>query len=449
MAQEGIISCQLPGGTITALHERGLIRARGIPYAKAGRFHPPTLLDVWTGIIDSTKPAPICPQKPSRLNFVTGDLIEGREMSEDCLNLSVIAPPHPLSRDKKLPVLVWFHGGAFVSGGGDLDCYSPWGLARRGVVVVNVTSRLGIFGYMEIDGVAPANLGLWDQITALKWIQKNISGFGGDPEQVTVVGQSAGAQSIYYMMVSDETKGLFQRAIMQSTPLGAVPTPEDVSRQLSSLAKSLMRDDPATISPDRLLDIQDDISLEAKRLGINNPTSFWPQLGKYPLPQEAEIPQRIEDAAQRFNVMIGWTQDEGNAFLTMIPYLSSWYKYPVLGPFLRGCANRLVSRNVFIQPSQLFHQQLLHSGGKSTSFIFQWSPRQSPHGAVHCIELPLLFGDWGSWEKAPMMQGTEAREDVERLSVAVQNLWVAFAEGETLGHSHFVIDRNLTFEVSA
>ncbi|KAL7916639.1 Alpha/Beta hydrolase protein [Trichoderma velutinum] len=444
MAQEGTISCQLPGGTITALHERGLIRARGIPYAKAGRFQPPTLLDTWTDIVDCTKAAPICPQRPSRLNFVTGDLIEGREMSEDCLNLSIIAPPHPLDQNKKLPVLVWFHGGAFVSGGGDLDCYSPWGLAKRGVVVVNVTYRLGIFGYMEIDGVASANLGLWDQITALKWVQKNISGFGGNPEQVTVAGQSAGAQSIFYMMISDEAKGLFQRAILQSTPLGRTAPPEDVSRQLSNLAKSLIGDNPATISQDRLLDIETDISLEARRLGLSTP-GFWPQLGKFPLPQEAEIPQRIEDAAQRYKVMIGWTQDEGNAFVTMIPYISSWFKYPLLGPFLQSCASKLFSRSFFIQPSQLFHQQLLHSGGNSTTFAFQWSPRENPQGAVHCIELPLLFGDWSSWEKAPMMQGVEAREDVEKLSVAVKNLWVAFAAGETLGDSHFVIDRNFTF----
>jgi para-nitrobenzyl esterase len=139
-------------------------------------------------------------------------------MDEDCLHLTITAPARAINEGLQLPVMVFLHGGANVSGGGDLDCYLSDSLIRKDIVVVNVSYRLGIFGWVPMEGKAPANLGLLDQIEALRWVQKNISHFGGCPQHVTIIGHSVGAYVKYCMMVADTATGLFHRAILQSTP---------------------------------------------------------------------------------------------------------------------------------------------------------------------------------------------------------------------------------------
>ncbi|KAF9887002.1 hypothetical protein FE257_010618 [Aspergillus nanangensis] len=398
------IEIQLPSGAITALQEEGLIHARGIPYAEAERFQPPKPLTKWHEVVDCTKPAAICPQRPSRLNFVTGDLVQGQPMSEHCLNLSIIAPSSALDHTGTLPVMVWFHGGAFLSGGGDFECYKPRGLASRGIVVINVTHRLGIVGYLEMEGIAPANLGLLDQIAALRWVQKNVSFIGGDPTKITVVGQSAGSQSIYCMMISDDTAGLFQRAILQSTPLGKSIPDEEIARKLSTKAKALLGENASTVSTEELLDIQTKVIIEAKRLGIDG-TGLWPQFGRAPLPEISVIPQRLQQAAQQYKILIGWTKDEGSCFVDMMPNPPPWFRYPLVGPLLRHYMISQYTCERFARPSQQFHHQFLQDGGDSSTYFFKWSPPGSRYGATHCIELPFLLGPWSAWSEAPMVKG--------------------------------------------
>ncbi|KAK2690711.1 hypothetical protein QWA68_010474 [Fusarium oxysporum] len=152
---------------------------------------------------------------PSRLDAVTGPITTGRTQGEDCLRLTVTVPLKALTDGRKRPVMVFLHGGAYVSGGGDLDVYSPVGLAERDLVVINVTYRLGLFGYIPISEIAPANLGLYNQIAALRWIQDNIADLGGDSNNVTLFGESAGADSIFCLMIAEGTQNLLHRAILQ------------------------------------------------------------------------------------------------------------------------------------------------------------------------------------------------------------------------------------------
>lgn len=149
---------QLPVGPIKAIIvDDSFIHARGIPYAKAQRFEKPQPTETWTEALDCTGRAPICPQLPSRLESVMGPLTKGHSLSEDCLRVSIIAP-----RDvTNAPVMVWLHGGAYISGGGDLDCYQPIDLAKRGIVCVNINYRLGVFGYLHLEGIAPPILDCW------------------------------------------------------------------------------------------------------------------------------------------------------------------------------------------------------------------------------------------------------------------------------------------------
>lgn len=129
---ESSVSIQLQdGGTISALQRDGIITARGVPYASANRFEPPRPREKWEGVLDCTRPGPICPQPKSRLDALNGPVARGRAMSEDCLRVSVFAPA-PIRTDELLPTMVWIHGGNYTTGAGDLDCYSGAGLAAKG-----------------------------------------------------------------------------------------------------------------------------------------------------------------------------------------------------------------------------------------------------------------------------------------------------------------------------
>jgi para-nitrobenzyl esterase len=204
---------------------------KGIPYAAppVGDFrwrdpHPPK---AWEGVYRADTFAPVCPQQ--------GASVPGAPMepnAEDCLYLNVWTPGHAVGA--KLPVMVWLYGGGWTTGSASMPLY--WGdqLARRGVIVVTVSYRVGAFGFMahpELSQESPhhssGNYGLLDQIAALAWVQRNIGAFGGDPHCVTIFGQSAGAMSVCILMSSPLAKGLFQRAIGESggvfSPLAAVP----------------------------------------------------------------------------------------------------------------------------------------------------------------------------------------------------------------------------------
>jgi para-nitrobenzyl esterase len=187
---------------------------RGIPYAAPPvgplRWQPPQPVTPWTSPRSCAKFGPVCPQ----INC------QG-EMDEDCLYLNIWTP-HP-GHGPKLPVMVWIHGGAFVTGSGSDEIYDGAALARQGVVVVTFNYRLGVLGFLahpllseESPHQVSGNYGLLDQVAALQWVQRNIAKFGGDPQKVTIFGQSAGAESVSLLLVNPLAQGLFQAAIAQS-----------------------------------------------------------------------------------------------------------------------------------------------------------------------------------------------------------------------------------------
>ncbi|OAQ67754.1 para-nitrobenzyl esterase [Pochonia chlamydosporia 170] len=436
---DGEYEVNLGGGFIKGIREGNIFHARGIKYAIGNRFEKPALLEKWEATLDGTKPASVCPQLPSRLNFVTGDIIKGYPMSEDCLHLSICAPFNAIETGARLPVMVFLHGGAYLSGGGDLDCYNPRALANRGIVSIVVTYRLGIFGFCPIQDLCPPNLGLLDQITALKWVQRNISHLGGDPKRVTIIGQSVGAYSIFCMMSCGFAGNLFQRAILHSACFGWPTVPDEKSDILAQTAGSLLAGRGHSASMEDLLEVQGKVMMDGKRLDV--PFACWPRFGQDPLPELREVEEKLCQAASKCPILIGWVKDEGAAFAPMASSYSYWSRLPLFGPLFASAMIWWSGGQEFIWPSREFHQKYIQNGGLSSTFVFQWHPRGSGRRAVHCIDVPFILGSWESWKDAPMLKGEGSQETIQRVGDQVKDLWAAFIRGEvTPFREHFNID---------
>jgi para-nitrobenzyl esterase len=218
-----------PAGIAKGVSEGGVNVFKGLPHAQppigAARWKPPVALPTWNGVRDATKFGPACLQPKARSGSIYAwDL---GEISEDCLFLNVWAKQGV----SNAPVMVWIHGGALMTGSGSEPMYDGTKLAERGVVVVSINYRLGVFGYLahpelsaESNGNVSGNYGLLDQVEALRWVKRNIATFGGDPSNVTIAGESAGGLSVMYLMASPPARGLFHKAIAQSAYM--ISTPE-------------------------------------------------------------------------------------------------------------------------------------------------------------------------------------------------------------------------------
>ena len=220
-------------GRLQGSREAGTTRYLGVPYARPPigdlRWRDPQSIEGWSGVRDATRFAPACPQ----VGVSMPDEPES-PTNEDCLYLNIWAPEAAVRGDQTYPVIVWIPGGGLTNGSTSIPLYDGAALAHRGAIVVTVAYRLGVLGFLahpeltaESGAGGSGNYGLMDQIAAFEWVQENIGAFGGDPDRVTVAGQSAGATSVSILMASPRAKGLFQRAIGQSgglfEPLALAP----------------------------------------------------------------------------------------------------------------------------------------------------------------------------------------------------------------------------------
>lgn len=217
-----------PGGTVRGTEERGVRVFRGIPFAQPPvgerRWRPPAELPRWEGAREATRFGPACVQpKPRAASIYAWKL---PAMSEDCLSLNIWSP----QAADRAPVFVWIHGGALTTGSASEPIYDGTALAKRGLAVVSINYRLGVLGWLAHpalsaeapDGVS-GNYGLLDQVAALAWVRRNISAFGGDPANVTIAGESAGALSVMALMAAPPARGLFHKAIAQSAYMVSAP----------------------------------------------------------------------------------------------------------------------------------------------------------------------------------------------------------------------------------
>ncbi|MHA0285916.1 carboxylesterase family protein [Mycobacterium sp. C3-094] len=405
------------GGRLLVEEVDGLIQARGVPYATAERFAPPIPVPACPDVVDATTRGPACPQLPSRLAFVTGPVVDGLPMSERCQVLSVTAPADAAG----LPVMVWFHGGAYVSGSGEAAIYDPDDLVRDGgVVVVRVSYRLGILGFLDLADSDCDNLGLRDQIAALRWVQDNIAAFGGDPRRVTVFGQSAGGYSALALMMCPETETLFSRAILQSAPLGihGVDRTAMVTAMREAAVARLRGVTPGGADIDLLLEAQVAALHAAAPFGMVGKMPFGPTMGIAP------VAAATTSAAPRIDILVGYTRDDALPFVLLDPRGARLRRLGPVGGAVASAAGRALTRRAFGAPAIALAHSWRAAGGRAQTYRVDWTP--GPLGACHCIELPLLFGSPETWSDAPML-GDDGVD--EELAVRVRAQWSAFAHG--------------------
>ena len=192
---------------------------KGISYGEAtdvsGRFLPPAKPKAWSGVKDALEWGPEAPQGPHTEIPEVAATIPKQGHSEDCLHLNVWT--NSVSRGGKRPVMVWLHGGGFTSGSGSYTIYDGANMARKhDVVTVTVNHRLNSFGFLYLPEIGASNAGMLDVVAALQWVHDNIANFGGDPNNVTIFGQSGGAGKVSTLLAMPSAKGLFHRAIIQS-----------------------------------------------------------------------------------------------------------------------------------------------------------------------------------------------------------------------------------------
>ncbi|PWD50983.1 carboxylesterase [Serinibacter arcticus] len=400
----------------------GVVRYRNLRYARADRFAAPVLVPPGEEVNDPFSPVIACPQTADPVGDMATVMRDVR-LTEDC-QVATVTVPDDLAPGERLPVMVWIHGGSYVSGAGDLAIYDAAALAREGrVAVVNLTYRLGTFGFLGGDG-RPANLGLLDLVVGLRWVQEAIAELGGDPGNVTVFGQSAGADAAAHLMVADGTEGLFRRLVLQSGPFGIRGRREKLLRA----ARGVVGEVPVGATTADVLALKGSVQRAALRFGLRAGMPFAPEYGAAPLPAEAEAEAEWRRRADEVEVMIGWTSDEAAFFLGGLP---AQVKQRLTGTRTGAAARRVLVRSltdaIYRRPGARFADLL--GSAVVARYEVQWVPPGNRAGSMHAIELPLLFPAARAWRGMTMLGTLDTARLVE-IGAPLRAAWTAFARGE-------------------
>ncbi|GLV79053.1 carboxylesterase/lipase family protein [Streptomyces hygroscopicus] len=466
-------------GAVRGLRQDGTAVFLNIPYAApprgAGRFAPPRPHEPWDGIRDATVPGPNAPQSERRLGSVDMSPYfgEGWSRGEDYLTVNVWAPE---GAGGGLPVMVFVHGGGFVAGSTRSALYDGSAFARDGVVLVTLNYRLGIAGFLDLPG-APANRGLLDVVAALRWVGENIAAFGGDPHNVTLFGQSAGATIVGGVLATPGAAGLFRRAIVQSgSGLGAFTT-EQAARVTRAAAEALgvepRAEDFAEISDDRL------VEAAARLAGIDlrTATHHDPLAGLSPFSLVLDTQPAASVAtglAAEVDLLVGTTTEEGNLYLVPVGRYATSTAEDVDAAAARSHPRpaQLVEAYRKARPEAsaaelrsaimgdalfgagswaLADAHAAHPGSATFAYEFAWRSHalDGELGATHAVDLPFVF----DLAHLPALHGPAALlgpdEPPAGLAARVHGTWVRFAETGDPGWEPYDTRRRATMRIDA
>lgn len=449
----GFVEIELAQGRLRGARRDGVLCFSGVPYALPPvgplRFATPEPPRPWTGTRDATRPMPIAPQAASRLAAVMGDF--SREQSEDCLQLAIATPG--LAGGNR-PVIVWLHGGGFSSGGGGLDWYDGCRLAREGdVVVVGVNYRLGALGYLYADGLSPGNLGLLDQAQAIRFVREHARDFGGDPDGITLMGQSAGANAIAALFAGGHAGPGIRRVILQSGAYGIGALDRDRADDMGErfLHHLGLEDAPGrarNLSVAAILTAQGAVARETAQLGETAPPFHL--LAHPPgLPADFRFDTHAADAMAGVEILMGVTGRECEAFFAQDPRmaeldhddaqarLQALYGDAAADDYARrrqaspgttaaDLFSDWISDFVFDTPTMRYADRASAAGASVYFYRFDWQAPASPFGSCHCLELPFIMGTARAWSGCPML-GSASPQAIDRLSATMRAAWLAFA----------------------
>jgi para-nitrobenzyl esterase len=461
-------------GVVRGRMDDGVATFKGIPYAappfRANRFRPPQPVERWDGVREALSYGPTVPKPPY---FPPFDVIipEPAIPGEDCLNLNIWTPDVGRAG---LPVMVWIHGGAFSNGSGAVLQYDGSRFARDGVVCVTINYRLGADGFLYLgDGIA--NLGLLDQIAALIWVQENIAAFGGDSDNVTIFGESAGAFSVSTLLSMPRATGLFRRMIAESGAGHHVISPATAQRVGQYLAEKLgveaTRESIAAVPVDRLLQAQVELSGDAF---ANPDPERWGEVAANLMPFEPVVdgdvlPTRpidsiVAGAGAGVDVLIGTNTDEQRLFMVpggAINYINedilagavAAYGLPVSETIATYRAIRpdasagellasVVTDWFFRIPAIRLAEA--HAQGSGATYMYQFTWRSPGFdgklGACHGLEIPFVF-DTLDKEGFEVLLGDSAPQ---QLADAMHSAWVAFAISGNPSWQKYDLNRRAT-----
>jgi para-nitrobenzyl esterase len=450
-------------GSVRGRRTGGALAFLGIPYAAPpfgpNRLRAPQPVSPWAGVRDATAYGPTVP-KGEYSAPVRPLLREVTIPGEDCLNLNVWTPdpsaaglpaPGPSTAGLPatglsaagLPVFVWIHGGSFTNGSGANAGYDGTAFARDGIVCVTINYRLGADGFLELPDADP-NRGLRDMIAALTWVRDNIRSFGGDPGQVTLAGESAGAMAIATLMSVPAARGLFARAVLQSGAASNVLTAAQAAqvsgRLTARLGVAATRDAVAAVPLDQLVSAVTALGLEIRTPGA---AAEWGDLARLlpfaPVVDGELLPRMpLDDATGQVPAMIGTNRDEGRLFVVpggvidaiddaMLTRFAAGYGITDLSAFAGATPGEVLcdvhTYVHFVRPAD----QLTRARGETPTWRYLFEGLDVTDngglGSCHAAEIPFVFGTTG----LPQMRLLIGAHPSAAVAETMHSTWVRFA----------------------
>ncbi|MFI6706111.1 carboxylesterase/lipase family protein [Nonomuraea sp. NPDC050478] len=413
-------------GKVRGHLQDGIPVFRGIPYAAAPfgaeRFRAPAPVRPWEGVRDALRFGPTAPKRPYRPpldRLIPEEPIPG----DECLNLNVWTPGVD---DGARPVMVWIHGGSLRNGSSSMPLYDGHAFARDGVVLVSINYRLGVEGFGVFPD-APDNRGLLDQVAALEWVRDNIAAFGGDPGNVTVFGESAGAISIGALLTSPRAKRLFHRAIMQSGP------PHTATREEAAKIVKLMAAElgvPATAGAFAAVDRERLLDTQAEVVGKANPITGGPAFHIVAEPGAAPVEADLLIGANREEYRLWFVPTGAVDRVSRLTLRLALLKFRIPA----RAARLYRSARPGARPGEILGEmatdllmrgplnRLADSVERAHVYEFAWRSPVMDLGACHGLEIGFVFDNLRHCRE---LAGDDAPQE---LADAMHRAWVAFAK---------------------
>lgn len=470
MANEFV--ADIPAGQLQGALDDGVMCFKGIPYAAppvgALRFKPPAKVAPWQGVRDATQFGARAWQNDAAFNIAPAIREVFAEppaqpVNEDCLFLNVWTPALDDGGDR--PVMVWLHGGAFISGSGASPWYDGANLARKGnVVVVTLNHRLGAFGYLHLAEIGGAdyaqsgNVGMLDIVAALEWVRDNIEKFGGDPDNVTIFGESGGGAKSCMLLAMPSAQGLFHKAIVQSGP--SVETMDAASA--TETARAVMKEagvasvaDLVVLPVEKLLAAQNAVLARISALSFANrrKQGFNPVIDGVVVPGGPFAPT-APAISKNIPLMIGTNKDEMNLFFGMAPWAENATdatlpdaarqfvgdRTPDIVAAYRTADPKASARDLVLRiatdqsirlPSLVIaDRKVAQHGAPVYVYLFTWATPvvQSKLGSCHALEIPFVF------DNLDMTRLTGDAPTRGVLADAMSRAWIEFAYKDNPNH---------------